>query len=105
MFFLPSCAVSGLASFSSADLKFAMTLGRKEGSRQTNLPLLSSVEGSSDIGVDREGKIVDRRPKIKDKSVGGSQSQRCRGENSNKSPSPSVPPDVYVQMIITPLAG
>ena len=70
--------------FSSADLKFKMTLGREEGSGQTNLPWLSCV-GQPDIGVDRGGKIGDRRPKIKTGVEWGG-SQRCReGKNSNKS--------------------
>ena len=74
-----------------------MTLGRKERSRQTNLPLLSSA-GQSDIGVDREGKIVDRRPKIKT-GVGKSKMQRGKFKQISLS---SVPTAVCVQMIINP---
>ena len=78
-----------------------MTLGGKQGSRQTNLPWLSSAGQQSDIEVDREGKIVDRRPKIKT-GVGKSKMQRGKFKQISLS---SVPPDVYVQRIINPARG
>ena len=69
-----------LSSFSSADLNFKMMLEEKGGREDRQIYLGCPLQ--SDIGVDRGGKIGDRRPKIKTR-VGGS--QRCRGENSNKS--------------------
>ena len=96
-------STSGLASlpFSSAGLKFEMTLGRKERSRQTNLPLLSSAEwywggqrgeDSGQTSQDKDG----RDGEVKDAE---------RGKFKQISLSSVPPPDVCVPMIINPAEG
>ena len=67
-----------LSSFSSADLNFKMMLEEKGGREDRQIYLGCPLQ--SDIGVDRGGKIGDRRPKIKTRVGGKSKMQRGKFE-------------------------